>query len=256
LILFPGEFPCNQAGFEEQAKNGAPLPFPLFEMLTKNIPFTEPLVPGAPLAPAYWEFIPDEATRNRPFAHVAGGSKSSEGATTTVSALAVAAANAPFTCAEIGSGEFGAPTPMDRLFLPLTTKPEPPPVQPGNPGVSTTTTTTVTSAPPLSPPGALSIARAKKPLKLKVGKAKTVKVTVTNTGGSATVPGTLRLKAAKGVVVAPASQRLPALLPSDSWTVTYKVKLTAKAKKSSTLSLIGASGSLGAKGSLVVKSLG
>ncbi len=104
--------------------------------------------------------------------------------------------------------------------------------------------------PPAAPAGAararspaLSIAKAKKPLKLKVGKWATVKVKVTNTGGATTAPGSLQLKATKGVIVKPAaSQKLPVLLPGGSWTVSYRVKLTAKAKKSSTLSLVGAAG--------------
>ena len=79
---------------------------------------------------------------------------------------------------------------------------------------------------------------------------------VTNTGGTATAPGSLRLKTTKGVLVKAARQKVPALLPGGSWTVSYKVKLTAKAKKSSTLSLAATAGSLTAKGSLVVKSLG
>jgi hypothetical protein len=111
------------------------------------------------------------------------------------------------------------------------------------------------SAPPAAPAAALSIAKSK-PLKLKVGKWTTVKVKVTNTGGTSSSPGSLRLKAAKGVNLKRAKQQLPILAPGASWTVFYEVELTAKAKKSSTLSLVGAAGTLSAKGSLVVKSLG
>jgi hypothetical protein len=109
-------------------------------------------------------------------------------------------------------------------------------------------------APPAAPPAALSIFKSK-PLKLKVGKWATAKVKVTNSGSTATAPGSLQLKAAKGVIVKPARQKLPVLLPGGSWTVSYKVKLTAKAKKTSTLSLVGAAGTLSARGSLVLKSL-
>lgn len=110
--------------------------------------------------------------------------------------------------------------------------------------------------PPAPAPAALSIAKAKKPLKLKVDKWKTVKVNVTNSGGTTTAPGSLQLKATKGVIVKGGKQKLPVLLPGGSWTVSYKVKLTAKAKKTSTLSLVGAAGTVIAKGSLVLKLTG
>lgn len=117
----------------------------------------------------------------------------------------------------------------------------------------------VSAPPPPAPapaPAALSIAKAKKPLKLKVDKWKTVKVNVTNSGGTTTAPGSLQLKATKGVIVKGGKQKLPVLLPGGSWTVSYKVKLTAKAKKTSTLLLVGAAGTVIAKGSLVLKLAG
>ena len=54
---------------------------------------------------------------------------------------------------------------------------------------------------------------------------------VTNIGGASSSPGSLRLKAAKGVNVKRAKQQLPILAPGGSWTVFYEVELTAKAKK-------------------------
>ena len=48
----------------------------------------------------------------------------------------------------------------------------------------------------------------------------------------------------------------PALLPGESWTLSFQVKLSASAKKTSTLSLVGTAGGASAKGALVVKSLG
>ena len=110
--------------------------------------------------------------------------------------------------------------------------------------------------PPAPAPPALSIAKAKKPLKLKVNEWKTVKVSVTNPGGAATAPGSLQLKATKGVIVKGGKQKLPALLPGGSWTVSYRVKLTAKAKKTSTLSLVGTAGTVTSKSSLVLKLAG
>ena len=114
----------------------------------------------------------------------------------------------------------------------------------------------VNNPPPPPPAAALSIAKAKKPLKLKGGKWKTVKVKVTNPGGAATAPGSLQLKATRGVIVKGGKQKLPALLPGGSWTVSYKVKLTAKAKKTSTLSLVGTAGTVTSKSSLVLKLAG
>jgi hypothetical protein len=105
---------------------------------------------------------------------------------------------------------------------------------------------------PAPAPPVLSIAKSK-PLKLKVGKPKTVKVKVTNTGAAATAQGTLRVKGVKGVLVKPETQKLPVLAPGASWRVSVRVEVTEKAKKQSTLSLIGAASGLTAKGSLVVK---
>jgi adhesin HecA-like repeat protein len=101
----------------------------------------------------------------------------------------------------------------------------------------------------------LSLAKAK-PLKLAAGKWKTVKVTVTNTGGTVVPQGSLRLKAPKGVVVRPGRQKLPSLLPGDSWTVSARVKLTAKAKAKSTVRLAASSGGLTAGGALVLTRTG
>jgi hypothetical protein len=173
-----------------------------------------------------------------------GAERVVSGDTTRVAIRSSRLVNLPFDCAIVdtttGSGPMLAAFPISG---PSAAPPAPTMTPPASPA----------PAPPAPAPAKLSIAKAKKPLKLRVGKSTTVKVTVTNTGGSATVPGSLKLKGAKGVVVTPSSQKLPALAPGDSRTVTYKVKLTAKAKKSSTLSLVGASGSLSAKGSLVVK---
>lgn len=105
---------------------------------------------------------------------------------------------------------------------------------------------------PTPAPAALSITKPK-PLKLKAGKSKTVKLKVTNTGATASAQGTLRLKPVKGIVVKPETQKVPPLAPGASWTVSFRVQVTKKAKASSTLSLIGTAAGVGAKGSLVVK---
>jgi hypothetical protein len=251
VAAFHFEYPCSLEGIVEAQKAAEAegksfmAPFPAFEAFTFNRPLPEP-PPPFPVASAYTSLQNKGFILSEP-ENLAAASKAVSGTSLTISGTNAAAANYQFNCSEVVSMVSGE---TDVLFFPLSAKPEPPPAQ--------TTPPAAQQQPPAPAvvPGVLSIAKAKKPLKLKVGKSRTVTVKVTNTGGSTTVPGSLRLKAAKGVVVTPKSQKLPALLPGNSWTVSYKVKLTAKAKKSSTLSLVGASGSLSAKGSLVVKLAG
>jgi hypothetical protein len=171
------------------------------------------------------------------------------GGTITTSAATAKAAGRPYNCALVGTNE-NTREPLDAVAFPIAV------AQP--PTETVTTSTTSQPAPASTPapaPALLSLAKLK-PLQLKVGKWATVKVNVTNTGGTATSPGSLQLKAAKGVIVKGGKQKLPVLLPGGSWTVSYKVKLTAKAKKTSTLSLVGAAGTVTAKSSLVLKLAG
>jgi hypothetical protein len=160
--------------------------------------------------------------------------------TTTFLAIAPLAVNRPFNCAlayvHIGSHVQGEP-----LVFPIAV-----------PTPTTTPTPTPTQATTQPAPAALSIA-ASKPLKLKAGKWTTVRIKVANRGGSATVPGSLRLKAPAGVLVKPEKQKLPVLTAGGTWTISAKVQLTAKAKKKSTVSLTAAAGRLTATGSLVLK---
>jgi hypothetical protein len=248
---------CNRATIEaegvkeaEEGKENSLLPFP--EVLSSNLPVFPPEVPPAP---AYGGFVINAEHAGLPESFIPG-SKSLSGTTTTISATIPAAANGPFDCVEVGTEDFEGGAEPDVVVFPLTTKPEPPPVAPVDTQSTPVASTSSSTPAPAPAPAAISIAKAKKPLKLKVGKWSTVKVKVTNTGGTATAPGSLQLKTTKGVLVKAARQKLPALLPGGSWTVSYKVKLTAKAKKSSTLSLVGAAGSLAARGSLVLKALG
>jgi hypothetical protein len=161
--------------------------------------------------------------------------KTISGSTTTLSASSSSLVEQTYNCAVVFmEGE------SSQSFMAFPVKAAPvPPAPPAPP------------APAPAPP-ALSIAKTK-PLTLKVGKSKTVKVKVTNTGATATAQGSLRVKAAKGVVVKPEVQKLPVLAPGASWSVSVKVQLTKKAKKSSTLSLIGTASGLTGTGSLVVK---
>ena len=123
--------------------------------------------------------------------------------------------------------------------------PPPPPPAPTPP--------TPAPAPPIPAPAALSIAKPK-PQTLKVGRWKTVKVKVTNTGATASVLGSLRVKAPKGVLVKPEKQKLPTLDPGESWTVSIRLELTKKAKEKSTVTLTGsAPGATSTTGSFVLK---
>jgi hypothetical protein len=121
-----------------------------------------------------------------------------------------------------------------------------PPLPPSPPATAPTA--------PLAPsaPAALKMAKLK-PISLHVGKWQLVKVKVTNTGATGTGLGSLRVKTAKGVMVKPERQQLPLLAPGASWTMTVRVRLTAKAKPRSTLRLTAAASGLTATGPLVLK---
>jgi hypothetical protein len=246
--LFDVSFPCSREGFEAEQKlleaEGGTFrtPYPFYETLTFNGTFAES-VPGFPGAQAFAYFLTQNPTGAGSPENLTGASRTISGTTTTVSATIPAAANQAFNCAEVVAPSSVEAVEPDFLIFPLTTKTAPTAVTPP-PGA------------PAPAPAALSIAKAKKPPKLKRGKWTTVKVKVTNTGGTATTAGSLQVKETKGVVIKAARQKLPVLQPGGSSTVSYRVKLTAKAKKTSTLSLIGAAGSLAAKGSLVLKALG
>jgi hypothetical protein len=131
----------------------------------------------------------------------------------------------------------------------------PPPAPPADPGTAQNQTQTAPPAASKPVPAALSIA-ASKPLRLKAGRWRTVRIKVANTGGTATAPGSLRLRAPRGVLVKPKRQKLPILSASGSWTLAAKVRLTGKAKRKSTVPVTATAGSLAAAGSLVLKRRG
>jgi hypothetical protein len=240
-----------EAEEEKAFKEGKEAPFfPAAEVFSFNRQLTaEETPPGVPLAQAYGIFATSNESIAAPTTFIPG-TKSLSGNTATVSVtIPAVAGSGTFNCAEVASENFEEAGEPDLILFPLTTKPEPPPAVTPAPAPRA-------QAQPAPPVAALSIAKAKKALKLKVGRWATVKVKVTNTGGAASSPGSLQLKATKGVIVKRGKQKLPILAPGGSWTVSYKVKLTTKAKKTSTLSLVGAAGTLAAKGSLVLKLLG
>jgi hypothetical protein len=185
--------------------------------------------------------------------------KTVSGTTTTLSLTTRTLANASFNCAIVAATEGGeeendgeelpgeevVPPGATFMIFPI----NPPPAPPAPPAIAPT-------APPAPPaPPALAMAKLK-PISLRVGKWQLVKVKVTNTGGTGTGLGSLRVKTARGVLVKPERQQLPILAPGATWTMTVRVQLTAKAKRRSTLKLTAAASGLNATGPLVLKAKG
>jgi hypothetical protein len=226
------------------AEEEAPPFSAVYEFLAPNRPIEKPLSENVPLAQAYSVFGGAEvAEGNYDFEDFVPASKAVNGSTLTLSGSNPKALNAPLNCALVeAGGEAGIP---DVIIFPLTVKPPPP--APSNPAPQATP-----EAKPSPPAAKLSIAKAK-PSKLVPGKWRTVKVTVKNTGGAAAGPGSLRVKAPKGVVVKPVRQKLPALLPGGSWTVSVRVKATGRAKPKSTLTWTATAGGQTATGSVVLR---
>ncbi len=158
--------------------------------------------------------------------------KTVSGATTTLSTTSGTFVEAGFKCAIVlTAGESGGSV----MSFPIKAPPPPPPAP----------------TPPPAPP-VLSIVKPQTQ-KLKVSKWKTVHVKVTNTGPTASVQGSLRVKPTKGVLVKPEVQKLPVLAPGASWSISVQVQLTKKAKKSSKLPVTATASGVTATSSLVVK---
>jgi hypothetical protein len=218
-------------------------------------------VPGVQVSAPYSE--PDNArieiltSASQPPVDGGPATRTVTGTTIAISGQLATLADQTFNCAVVMTYSSGFEP--SYLIFPIAVPPPP------APPAETTTTTPVQAAASTPPapsapapaPAALSIARSK-PLKLKQGKWATVKVELVNTGGTSSVPGSLRIKAPKGVTVKPETQRLPLLTPGGSWTITARVQVTAKAKTKtkSALALTATAGGLVAKGSLVLKRQG
>jgi hypothetical protein len=235
---------CTQAGFESAGKEN--IGYPLFEVAGR---YSEPT-----LALSIFRESEKEAPK-----YLAGG-KEVAGRTTTLTSQNPKAAKRAFTCGVVllvGVENEAGERAKDVAIFPLTVKPEPPPAEPKPTPAAPEAKPAPAPAPPPPPtPAALSIAKAKKPLRLKVGKWSTARVTVTNTGGTATRPGAVRVKAPEGVLVKPERQKVPILAPGGSWTISVRVQLTAKAKATTTLAVTGTAPGLSTKGTLVVKRSG
>ncbi|HEY4703019.1 MAG TPA: hypothetical protein VIH64_14080, partial [Streptosporangiaceae bacterium] len=130
------------------------------------------------------------------------------------------------------------------MTVPIKGPPPPPPPAP-----------VVAPAPapaPLPAPAVLSVAKPK-PLKVKAKTWKTVHVKVSNTGATATTQGSLRVKAAKGVMVKPEVQKLPVLIPGATYTLSVRVQLTETAKPTSKLPVTVTAPGVSGTGSIVLK---
>ena len=185
-----------------------------------------------------------------PFIEDGPATRTVAGMTTTLAGTVPALANQGFNCAVVSVLPSNHEEPVYLVFpIAGPTPPAPPAETPKTPGPAQ-----AAPAPSAPAPAALSIAKSK-PLKLKPGKWAQVKIKVTNTGGTSSDPGSLRVRGAKGVTVKPETQRLPLLTPGGSWTVTAKVQLTKEAKAKSTLGLTATAGGLVVKGSLVLKAV-
>lgn len=168
--------------------------------------------------------------------------KTVSGATTNFTTEAPALKDQGFNCAVIRAEDAEQ---KNATVMAYAITPPPPPPAPAPPVPA--------PAPPVPAPAALFIGKPK-PQTLKVGRWKTVKVKVTNTGGTASVRGSLRIKAPKGVLVKPEKQKLPTLAPGASWTVSIRLELTKKAKEKSTVTLTAsAPGAISATGSSALK---
>jgi hypothetical protein len=165
--------------------------------------------------------------------------KSVSGATTTLSVASSSFIEAGFKFAlVIVEGETGA----SLMTVPIKGPPPPPAPAP-----------VVAPAPaPLPAPAVLSVAKPK-PLKVKSKTWKTVHVKVSNTGATATTQGSLRVKAAKGVMVKPEVQKLPVLIPGATYTLSVRVQLTESAKPTSKLPVIVTAPGVSGTGSIVLK---
>jgi hypothetical protein len=174
--------------------------------------------------------------------------KTVSGDTTTLSTSDGSLADHPYSCALVlvAEDEFDL---LDYVQIALS------PAQTTSPPTTTTPPPPAPTTAPAPPSAALSIAKPKT-LKLKPEKWTKVTVKVSDTGGSPTAAGALKVKAPTGVKLKPASGKLKlaALQPSGTATVSFKLKLTEKAKAKSKLSLTATAAGLTAKSTLVVKS--
>lgn len=230
--------PCNTAEID-----ATEIPAPASLIVA---PYTEPF------GEAMWW----ETAQESPGSENTGpAAKSVVGATTTLISASPKAAGKPYNCAVVSTTDLNSGNEsVDTLFFPIAV---PTPSDPITPTTTPSTTTPQAQAQPQPQPapGALSILGSK-PVAAKAGRWTKVSVKVSNSGGTAVGPISIKAKAPAGVVVRPGALKVPALLPGQTWPLTLQVKLTASAKPKATIALTGTAGGLGATGSVVVRAAG
>jgi hypothetical protein len=231
LVTFNG--PCTKQAVEA-AEGGGSASYPRFVTLAVNHNLENPAV----TAFSKYEIAEGEEGGLSP-ENGGPATRTISGNTMTVTASDARAGNGPFTCAVVGV--LGGAKEPEILIFGLTALPEPAPIL-------------LAPAPPIAP-AALSLGKLKT-LKAKPGKWTKVNLKVTNTGALPVGPIAIKVKAPKGVIVKPATTKLPALLGGQTWPVPVEVKATEKAKPKSTISLTTSSGALTAIGSFLLKSTG
>lgn len=186
--------------------------------------------------------------------HPGPGSWSLDGTTVTLAATPGPAVGQPYNCAIV---EIAAPSSHlgesgEDVFFPLSApKPVEPvkPIEPAPPADPVVKTVTVTPPPPAA--GKLAFAKTKA-LSAKNDRWTKAGIKITNSGGTAVGPVAIKANAPAGVKIEPGQMKVPALLPGQSWTFTFRVKLSAAAKPNSTIGLTASGPGLTAAGSLVL----
>lgn len=177
------------------------------------------------------------------------GAKTVSGSTTTLAETAPQLLNRPYNCVLIGiSRQEGSAEPKSQalVLFPIAVKPPAPPV-------IATPTPVAPPAPVLSP--ALAFPKAP-PLTLKRERWTTVRLKVSNPGTGAIGPVTIKAKAPKGVRLEPATLKLPALLPGQTWPAAFRIEITDAAAAKSKIALTATAAGLSATGSVLVKPTG
>jgi hypothetical protein len=236
------EAPCTQQAIQEKLESDPTAGYPA---LTMQAPYKEH--PGAPTVWTYGASQKNEEEEEKA-GHFGIGTRSVEGNKTTITATAPQAVGGAFTCAfaEIGNTSGNGVEELNIAIFPLVAQPEP-------------TAPVVVPVPPAPTPPApkpeLSLLKSN-PLKLKTEKWTTVKFKVSNPGTAAVGPITIKATAPKGVTVQTKSVKLPALLPGQTWPVSFRVKVTDAAKARSLLKLAASATGLSATGSVTIKATG
>jgi hypothetical protein len=180
---------------------------------------------------AFWktidEFSEEPVTEAEPASNVLSG------ATSTLVAASSELAGLPYTCAVIAIAQYGPESPkpvaVDEISFPISGPPAPLPSP--TPETKSQTTTNASS-------GTLSVPK-RQTVKLKREKWTKVQLKISNPGSGPTGPIALKSLAPRGVVLRFGTGKLavPALGAGETWTVSYWVRATEKAKPMSTVSL-------------------